>query len=91
MLINKDHDHPHAVRISFGNSHERAAFQGPLTRINFGKAQYQWHANRRHGYADPDQPPVTSTLNVDANTSYELPAASLTILRGKLQSATPQP
>ena len=86
MLINKDHDHPHSVRIAFSNSREDASFAGQITRISFGKAQYQWHPNRRQGHADPDQPPVQSTLNVDANTSYELPAASVTILRGKLQT-----
>lgn len=90
MLINKDHDHPHAVRISFSNAHEHGSFQGTVTMINFGKAQYQWHADRKRGYADPDQPPVTSTLNVDAHTTYALPAASITILRGKLQIANPE-
>jgi hypothetical protein len=58
--------------------------------LTFGKAQYQWHPNRKQGYADPDNPPVKSTLNVDENTSYELPAASLTVLRGRLQQVKSQ-
>jgi len=88
MLINKDHDNPHSVRIAFSNSHGNASFGGAVTRISFGKAQYEWHANRKQGYADPDKPPVTSTLSVDADSLYELPPASVTVLRGKLQTAS---
>ena len=88
MLINKDYDHPHSVRIRFSNSRGNSSFEGAATMITFGKAQYQWHANRKQGYADPDKPPVTSTLNVDRNTSYDLPAASLTVLRGRLQTTS---
>jgi hypothetical protein len=90
MLINKDHDHPHSVRLAFSNSRGNRSFGGPVTMITFGKAQYQWHANRRQGYADPDNPPVASTLSVDADTSYELPPASVTVLRGKLQTPSTQ-
>jgi len=51
--------------------------------ITFGKAQYQWHSDRKKGYADPDNPPVKVTLAGGRNAIYTLPAASLTILRGK--------
>ena len=59
-----------------------------VTMITFGKAQYQWHADRKRGHADPDNPPATSTINGGNSTTYTLPAASLTILRGKLQAAS---
>ena len=85
MLINKDHEHAHTVHISFSSSQGEESFSGEVTMLTFGKAQYQWHPNRKQGYADPDNPPMTSTLNVGENTSYELPAASLTVLRGNLQ------
>jgi hypothetical protein len=85
MLINKDHERAHTVQISFSSSQGESTFSGAVTMLTFGKAQYQWHPNRKQGYADPDNPPVTSTLKVDENTSYELPAASLTVLRGRLQ------
>jgi hypothetical protein len=52
--------------------------------ITFGKAQYQWHADRKRGYADPDGPAVTSTRQGEQNMLYTLPAASLTVLRGKV-------
>jgi hypothetical protein len=89
MLVNKDHDHSHSVRIAFHDavSNRDRFFTGPVTMITFGKAQYQWHADRKKGYADPDGPPATLQLKGGENALYDLPAASLTVLRGKLQSA----
>jgi F5/8 type C domain-containing protein len=85
MLINKDYDHAHPVRISFRKAEAGAeTYVGPVTVITFGKAQYQWHADRKQGHADPDNPPVRSTLTVNANTIYDLPPASLTVIRGKI-------
>ncbi|HKM47027.1 MAG TPA: discoidin domain-containing protein [Terriglobales bacterium] len=85
MLINKDYDHPHRVRIVFHNaeSNRDDSFSGPVTMITFGKAQYLWHPDRKKGHADPNRPPVTSALTGGDNTTYTLPAASLTIVRGK--------
>ena len=93
MLINKDHDHPHQMRIIFQNAESKheTFFTGPVSMITFGKAQYQWHAARKKGYADPDGPPVTSQLKGGENALYDLPAASLTVLRGKVRSAERQP
>lgn len=89
MLINKDHDNAHSIRILFHGAEAAAAqaFVGPVTMITFGKAQYQWHADRKRGHADPDNPPVRSNISADNNQQYELPAASLTVLRGKLSAA----
>jgi len=83
LAVNKDHDHPHQLHIVFHGDHDRA-FAGPVTVITFGKEQYQWHPARKQGHADPDGPPATSTLNADATTLYTLPAASVTVLRGKV-------
>ena len=87
MLINKDHDHSHSVRVQFNGEGKPASYTGTIDVITFGKNQYQWHANRKKGYADPNNPPAKSKLNANENTMYELPAASLTILRGRLQYA----
>ncbi|MHB1958386.1 MAG: hypothetical protein ACYCO5_05075 [Acidobacteriaceae bacterium] len=38
------------------------------------------------GYAGPDGPIKESTLQGDKNTEYELPASSIVVLRGKLNS-----
>ncbi len=86
MLINKDHDHSHKVRIVFHDadgSHDKF-FTGRITMITFGKKQYVWHPARKKGYADPDGPPETSTVDASENTEYELPTASLTVLRGSM-------
>jgi hypothetical protein len=87
MLINKDYDHPHPVRITFHDSVAKSDrfFAGPVTMITFGKAQYQWHPARKQGHADPDGPAVTSTLNGREGAPYELPSASITVLRGKIK------
>ena len=90
MLINKDFDSAHQVRIKFRNAEVNrvTSFAGPVVMITFGKAQYQWHPNRKQGYADPDNPPVTSTLAANEETLYNLPAASLNVVRGNLIAVT---
>ena len=87
MLINKDHDHPHEVRVEFHDEESKriSSFAGPLAMITFGKQQYQWHPARKSGHADPDGPPVNSKITAQPAMRYNLPAASLTILRGRLQ------
>jgi len=86
MLINKDHDHAHEVHIVFhdAETNRDSHFSGELARITFGREQYQWHAARKQGHADPDGPPARSTINGGAETDYDLPAASLTVIRGRL-------
>ena len=58
LLINKDQENSHAVRISFAS--EAAAseehFDGDASVATFGAAQYVWHPNRKGGTADPDGP-----------------------------------
>ena len=86
MLINKDHDHAHKLRVQFHQADGTAdtSFTGKLTAITFGKEQYQWHPERKKGHADPDGPPATRMLNADQGAEYELPPASLTVLRGSI-------
>jgi hypothetical protein len=85
ILINKDYDHAHPVRIVFEDGNERHGFVGEVTMLTFGKAQYQWHSARRDGYADPDGPPVKSTVDGGADVFYTLPPASLNVLRGQIE------
>jgi len=86
MLINKDHDQPHKLRIVFHDSEAslEKQFAGQITMTNFGKEQYQWHANRKKGFPGPDGPPKTSTLQASHGTSFDLPPASITVLRGTI-------
>ena len=86
MLVNRDQHHDHAVRVAFsgpkgsGDRH----FSGSVDRITFGSDQYQWHREGTGGRADPDGPPSRSTVTGGADTMYELPKASITVLRGKI-------
>jgi len=86
MLVNRDRDHPHTVRVVFhdADAAKDSHFSAPVALITFGKEQYQWHPNRRRGYADPDGPAVKTTIIPAENDEYTLPAASLTILRGNI-------
>jgi hypothetical protein len=86
MLINKDYDNHHQVSIAFrgGDGGADTTFAGPVTMITFGKNQYQWHSGGREGHADPDGPAVSSTVQGGVDAQYDLPPASVTILRGKI-------
>jgi hypothetical protein len=113
MLINKDEDKDHSVKVVFADpvTKQDRFFSGTVDRIVFGPAEYQWHpdpipagaapalgagggngrgrgGNGRgggRGHADPDGPPSKSTVAADgANTLYDLPKASIIVLRGKI-------
>jgi len=90
MLINKDYDNSHSVHIVFRDqdSKTESSFADPVARITFGKEQYQWHSAMSEGYADPDGPASRSTLTGGAD-QYLLPAASMTVLRGRIDIQHP--
>jgi hypothetical protein len=37
------------------------------------------------GHAEPDEPPVKTSIDADANTEFTLPAASVTVIRGTVR------
>ena len=86
MVVNRDYDSAHDVRIVFRDDLAKVEreFAGPVEITRFGKAQYQWHPARRNGYADPDGPPATKTIDAGRGAIYALPAASLNIICGRL-------
>ncbi len=88
LIINKDQENSHAVNITFDDEGKKtaASFTGPVSVTTFGKAQYVWHPRRDGGTADPDGPAVKSTVNAGPSTSFPLPAASVTVLRGVIGS-----
>ena len=85
MLINKDYDNPHTISIQFhdDDTNQGHSFAGPITRITFGREQYTWHSAMRDGYADPDGPAARSELPAGQG-HFVLPAASMTVLRGRV-------
>ena len=102
MLVNKDQNNDHPVKIAFDDpAAGRRYFTRNVARVVFGAAQYQWHSDPvpagaapstggRHrgpgsGHADPDGPPSKSTVAAEGlDTRFELPKASIVVLRGKL-------
>jgi hypothetical protein len=89
MMVNKDQENGHKVRIVFHNARDNtdALFAGEVDHITFGSMQYQWHPDINNGTADPDGPPARSKITATADTIFELPKASITILRGAISPA----
>jgi len=86
MVVNKDQENAHQVKIDFEYGAESRHFTGPVDRITFGREQYHWHPGPPPGggTADPDGPAAKSKLTVSADTLYALPKASVTIFRGRV-------
>jgi len=83
LIINKDQENAHAVRIRFHDYQSKSdqEFSGEAQAITFGSAQYVWRPLQKA--ADPDGPPMRSQVRADSDTRFELPAASIVVLRGK--------
>jgi hypothetical protein len=84
--VNRDQWNAHKVRITFHDNQANADrfFAGTVETTTFGRAQYQWHPDAKGGSADPDGPAVKASLHATAETWFELPEASVTVLRGTL-------
>jgi hypothetical protein len=99
MLVNKDQENAHPVRIVFQDQKtgKDAFFEGSVNIVTFGSEQYQWRssiadlksgvADFKGGTADPDGPAARSTLTATEQISFTLPKASVTVIRGKLSRA----
>lgn len=84
LVINKDHDHAHSVAITFDDAGRKQHFRGTVHTVTFGAAQYQWHNREENSYARPDGPSVQSEITADSQNLYEIPKASVVVLRGKV-------
>src|SRR6267154_1690362 len=64
MLVNRDENNPHAVRVVFedAKSKRQASFSGPVTLVSFGSEQYVWINDGPNSHPDPDHPPVATLL-----------------------------
>ncbi len=86
MLVNRDESQSHEVRVEFDDAGGKRtkAFKGPVTAVTFGTEQYQWKDDGPNSHADPDGPPVGTTVMATPATAFTLPKASITVLRGKI-------
>jgi len=83
MLVNKDKS-PHIISVRFSNGSASAGFEGSVTRVTFGSAQYAWRQLGAQSGPNPNDPPAASTVNGGAGVSYDVPAQSITVLRGTI-------
>jgi F5/8 type C domain len=84
MLVNKDQQNAHSVKINFQEGERAQHFTGSVDMIAFGSEQYQWHPSTTGGSADPDGPALKTKVSASARTTYTLPKASVVVLRGSL-------
>ena len=86
MLVNRDENNAHAVRVVFEDTKNgnESSFSGATRFVTFGSEQYVWVNDGPNSHADPDHPPVASTIEAEKQTIFTLPKASITVLRGKV-------
>jgi len=87
MLVNRDENTPHTVRVVFDNTKNKrtASFSGPVTLVTFGSEQYVWKNDGENSHADPDGPPVATIVPEKRERTFVLPKASITVLRGNVE------
>lgn len=82
MMINKDPVRAHSVRATFRDTGGERTLGGPAELVQFGRAQYAWHAAGENGHPARSLPPARTTVRGGA--IIVLPPFSLTVLRGRL-------
>ena len=103
LLVNRDQETTHKVRISFRvEGGAESGFAGPVEIATFGSGQYRWYPPRtrfmahaeqsaqstvvaeNEGKADPDGPIARQKVNASKETEYQLPPASVVVIRGRV-------
>jgi hypothetical protein len=84
MLVNRDENTPHTVRIAFDDKPRKKSetFVGPVSFTTFGTEQYVWKNDGENSHADPDGPPFATIVPDAHERTFTLPKASVTVLRG---------
>jgi hypothetical protein len=87
MLVNRDETNPHTVRVAFDEAggKRHGNFSGSVSVLTFGSEQYVWKNDELNSHADPDNPPAGHAVEANAERTYVLPKASITVLRGKVK------
>jgi hypothetical protein len=99
MAVNRDQETAHKVRISFGGETgfagtvETATFGSGQYAWHPPRTRFVAHAEQaaqntivieNNGKADPDGPIARKQVDAAKDTEYELPAASVVVIRGKV-------
>jgi hypothetical protein len=87
LLVNKDSANAHKVKIEFAKDGAKTIqeFAGRASVTTFGAEQYVWHPEGAKSHADPDGPPAESSVEAKPNMQFNLPRASITVIRGKIR------
>jgi F5/8 type C domain len=86
LLVNKDASNAHRVKLVLdrGDASVARQFLGTVSLVTFGAAEYVWHPDGANSHADPDGPLRRISITADKNSAFELPKASVAVLRGKM-------
>ena len=86
LLVNRDENNSHTVRVSFENAKEKrnSFFFGSIFRISFGSDQYVWINDGPNSHPDPNLPPSAAIIDANSQTIFTLHKASITVIRGRL-------
>jgi hypothetical protein len=84
LLINKNKESAYPIRVAFEGGGSTGHFSGTIRMVTFGSEQYVWHGEDASAHADPNLPPVVSSMEASPQTVFTLPKASVTVLRGQV-------
>jgi len=86
LLVNRDENHSHTVRVSFENAKEKrnSFLSGNTSWTSFGSDQYVWINDGPNSHPDPNLPPAAAIIAANPQTIFRLPKASITVIRGRL-------
>jgi hypothetical protein len=88
LIINKDKDNPRSIRVAFEDGGKTGYFSGSVRMVTYGSEQYVWHGQDTNAHADPNLPPVESSITGGKDVEVMLPKASVTVLRGRVEGLT---
>jgi hypothetical protein len=81
MLVNKDRQHDHLIRINFADGGSVWHFSGNVSGYQYSSAQYAWKESGENGHPLRSRPPKYLSLRGDQ--PVRVPAFSLSLVRGK--------
>ena len=84
MVLNKDSSNAHTVEVRFHNedSGSESEFEGTIDLYQYSRKQYELSADQQEPYPIKDQPPEHRTLRGSTALVMQLPAYSITVIRG---------
>ncbi|MDQ6652323.1 MAG: hypothetical protein M3Y84_06230, partial [Acidobacteriota bacterium] len=84
MLVNKDSSNAHPVEVRFYNqgSGSESEFEGAIDLYQYSRKQYELSVDKQEPYPTRDQPPEHRTIPGSNGLVVQLPAYSITVIRG---------